>query len=65
VEDRPGHDRRYALNCAKIRDELGWRREVSFRRGLRGRFAGTWRIRLGRSEPYAPRNRAPGSLNQL
>ena len=34
VEDRPGHDRRYALNCAKIRDELGWRREVSFPEGL-------------------------------
>ena len=24
VRDRPGHDRRYALNCEKIKDELGW-----------------------------------------
>ena len=34
VQDRPGHDRRYALNCAKIRDELGWKREVFFGEGL-------------------------------
>ena len=25
VKDRPGHDRRYALNCDKIQRELGWR----------------------------------------
>ena len=24
VEDRKGHDRRYAINCDKIRRELGW-----------------------------------------
>ncbi|MEK6247920.1 MAG: GDP-mannose 4,6-dehydratase, partial [Planctomycetales bacterium] len=24
VEDRPGHDRRYALDCRKIQDQLGW-----------------------------------------
>ena len=34
MEDRPGHDRRYALNCGKIRDELGWTREVPFAQGL-------------------------------
>lgn len=34
VEDRPGHDRAYTLNCGKIRDELGWTREVSFADGL-------------------------------
>jgi dTDP-glucose 4,6-dehydratase len=24
VADRPGHDRRYAINCGKIERELGW-----------------------------------------
>jgi dTDP-glucose 4,6-dehydratase len=35
VKDRPGHDRRYAIDCAKIKNELGWRRETSFEEGLR------------------------------
>ena len=34
VEDRPGHDRRYLLDSTKLRDELGWRDEISFDRGL-------------------------------
>ena len=34
VTDRPGHDRRYAMNCAKVRAELGWRAEVSWQDGL-------------------------------
>ena len=35
VKDRPGHDRRYALDSSKIRRELGWRPEVSFEDGIR------------------------------
>jgi dTDP-glucose 4,6-dehydratase len=35
VEDRPGHDRRYAIDSAKIKRELGWRSEVAFDVGLR------------------------------
>jgi dTDP-glucose 4,6-dehydratase len=35
VEDRPGHDRRYALNCKKIGDELGWKPLISLDEGLR------------------------------
>jgi dTDP-glucose 4,6-dehydratase len=35
VTDRPGHDRRYSLSSAKIREELGWSAEVRFEEGLR------------------------------
>jgi dTDP-glucose 4,6-dehydratase len=34
VEDRPGHDRRYALDWTKIRDELGWAPRRSFEQTL-------------------------------
>ena len=34
VKDRPGHDRRYAINCDKIKKELGWKQSVSFDEGL-------------------------------
>ncbi|MCL2380281.1 MAG: dTDP-glucose 4,6-dehydratase [Treponema sp.] len=34
VKDRPGHDRRYAIDCSKIKAELGWKQAVSFRQGL-------------------------------
>jgi dTDP-glucose 4,6-dehydratase len=34
VKDRPGHDRRYAINCDKIKNALGWRQSVDFRDGL-------------------------------
>lgn len=35
VKDRPGHDRRYAMNCDKIYRELGWRPRHDFASGLR------------------------------
>jgi dTDP-glucose 4,6-dehydratase len=35
VEDRPGHDRRYAMNISKIVAELGWRPRYSLQDGLR------------------------------
>jgi dTDP-glucose 4,6-dehydratase len=35
VADRPGHDRRYALNCEKIKRELGWKPAISLDDGLR------------------------------
>lgn len=35
VQDRPGHDRRYALDDSKIRGELGWAPSVDFESGLR------------------------------
>lgn len=34
VEDRPGHDLRYAIDASKINKELGWRPTVTFEEGL-------------------------------
>ncbi|MFZ6017753.1 MAG: dTDP-glucose 4,6-dehydratase [Nitrospirota bacterium] len=34
VKDRPGHDRRYAIDPSKIERELGWKSEVMFEEGL-------------------------------
>lgn len=35
VKDRPGHDRRYAINPAKIHRELGWLPQTSFAEGIK------------------------------
>jgi len=34
VPDRPGHDRRYAIDNSKIRNELGWQAEIDFAAGI-------------------------------
>ncbi len=34
VKDRPGHDRRYAINCDKMKNELGWKQNFDFDKGL-------------------------------
>jgi dTDP-glucose 4,6-dehydratase len=39
VPDRPGHDRRYAIDCDKIERGLGWRPSISFEDGLRETIA--------------------------
>jgi dTDP-glucose 4,6-dehydratase len=48
VTDRLGHDRRYAIDCSKLENELGWRSEETFESGMRrtvqwhlGRFGRT------------------------
>ena len=55
VTDRPGHDRRYAIDCGKLERELGWRPVETFETGLRRTIAwylqhADWStdIRLGR-----------------
>jgi dTDP-glucose 4,6-dehydratase len=50
VVDRPGHDRRYAIDCGKIERELGWRPSHSFEAGLRETVA--WYI--ARRDWWAP-----------
>ncbi|MDD4004538.1 MAG: dTDP-glucose 4,6-dehydratase [Elusimicrobiaceae bacterium] len=35
VKDRPGHDRRYSLSCAKIERELGWKARHSFEEAIK------------------------------
>ena len=35
VPDRPGHDRRYAIDAAKIEGELGWKPAYTFEKGIR------------------------------
>jgi dTDP-glucose 4,6-dehydratase len=56
VEDRPGHDRRYAIDPSKIESQLGWRPRVPFDDGLREtiewyRRNPTW-VEHVRSEEY-------------
>jgi dTDP-glucose 4,6-dehydratase len=35
VTDRPGHDRRYAINFSKLQHDLGWKPETTLTEGLR------------------------------
>jgi len=35
VSDRPGHDRRYAVDCSRIQRELGWSPRLDFTCGIR------------------------------
>jgi len=35
VKDRPGHDRRYAIDARKIERELGWKPQETFETGIR------------------------------
>ncbi len=42
VKDRPGHDQRYAIDCSKIKRELGWERKMTFEQGLQ--LTVTWNL---------------------
>ncbi|WP_312782846.1 dTDP-glucose 4,6-dehydratase [Brevundimonas sp.] len=61
VEDRPGHDRRYAVDAALIRAELGWRPQVSFDEGLER----TVRWYLDTESWWAPLVADPQGLTRL
>jgi dTDP-glucose 4,6-dehydratase len=65
VPDRPGHDRRYAMDSSKIRHDLGWRPRHVFEKGLEQTVAwyrdnGTWteRVRSGAYRDYYDRQYA-------
>jgi dTDP-glucose 4,6-dehydratase len=36
VKDRPAHDRRYSLDCSKIKAELGWKPGIALQEGISG-----------------------------
>jgi dTDP-glucose 4,6-dehydratase len=66
VADRPGHDRRYALDCRKIRQDLGWSPSTAFPDGLRATIRwyvahdGWWhRIQAGEYQEYYRRQYGP------
>ena len=63
VKDRPGHDRRYAIDAGKARAELGWAPRVAFEDGLEGTvrwYVGNrgWcdRVRSGEYRAYYEKN---------
>jgi len=65
VTDRPGHDRRYAMDSRKVREELGWRPQRDFTQGLAETVAwyranGEWsaRVRSGAYREYYERQYA-------
>jgi len=41
VKDRPGHDRRYAIDASRIMSQLGWSPSVSFEQAWPGPLIGT------------------------
>ncbi|MFA5278555.1 MAG: dTDP-glucose 4,6-dehydratase [Bacteroidales bacterium] len=51
VTDRPGHDLRYAIDATKIKTELGWQQQMSFRQGLEQTVAWYLAQNLGDSAP--------------
>jgi len=63
VKDRPGHDRRYAIEAGKARSELGWAPRIAFADGLERTVAwyldnrGWWeRVRTGEYRTYYEKN---------
>lgn len=40
IQDRKGHDRRYAIDASKLKGELGWTQETSFEEGIEKRSIG-------------------------
>jgi dTDP-glucose 4,6-dehydratase len=63
VKDRPGHDRRYAIDCSKLKNELGWKQSIGFDNGLRNtvrwyldNFEWIAHVRSGEYQTWMKRN---------
>jgi len=63
VKDRPGHDRRYAIDCTKIKKELGWKQSLGFSENLdttirwyRNNLSWVDKIRSGEYKTWIQRN---------
>ena len=58
VTDRPGHDRRYAIDASKMSAELDWQPQETFESGIAKPCCGTWKISSGsttsRAAPINP-----------
>lgn len=69
VKDRPGHDRRYAVDISRIRSDLGWKPRVEFEQGLGetidwyvGNEAWWRRIKTGEYLTYYEKQYGPGGV---
>jgi dTDP-glucose 4,6-dehydratase len=64
VEDRPGHDKRYSVDCSKIERELGWRAKTPLEDGVRATV--NWYVEnswwLHETAPQAESNRSCGQV---
>jgi dTDP-glucose 4,6-dehydratase len=67
VKDRPGHDRRYAIDCSKAKKDLGWAPTMNFDSGLTRTFEwyktnSTWiqRVRSGEYRSYFQKHYGSG-----
>lgn len=67
VKDRPGHDRRYAIDCRKAKKQLGWSPKVKFEAGLkktldwyRANSAWVSRVRSGEYRTYYEKHYGQG-----
>ncbi|KKT15047.1 MAG: dTDP-glucose 4,6-dehydratase [Parcubacteria group bacterium GW2011_GWF2_43_38] len=52
VDDRPGHDRRYAINSSKIEHTLGWHPQYQFEQAIKETIRSEWvkKLELRRAE---------------
>jgi dTDP-glucose 4,6-dehydratase len=69
VKDRPGHDRRYAMNITRINSDLGWTPRIDFEGGLaetidwyKGNESWWRRIKTGEYRTYYEKQYGPGGI---
>jgi len=63
VSDRRGHDRRYAIDAAKIERELGFLPKVDLERGLQKTFPWFWKMRRGDERSWMAATGTGSGLN--